>query len=89
MFLWENGALFDSMMNKYTSAPFPAGIDPRSPAILKVFTAFNSSVDTFNGTILEGIDFSHPTPLVHPNILNDSSDPSDNTAIDMLLTDGS
>ncbi|CAD6572434.1 MAG: hypothetical protein ASARMPRED_005333 [Alectoria sarmentosa] len=73
MFLWENGASFDSIINKYTSAPFPTGIDPRSPAILKVFTAFNSSVDTFNGTILEGIDFSHSTPLVHPNILNGSS----------------
>ena len=56
LFLWENGATFDDTMNKYTSADFPAGIDPRFPAILKSFGPFNRTVDTFNGTLPEGID---------------------------------
>lgn len=87
MFLWQNGAVFDSTMNKYTSAPFPAGIDPRTPAILKAFGTFNNSVDTFNRTLPEGLDIIYPTSLVHPNVLNSSSGPSHSTAIDTLLTD--
>ncbi|CAF9943552.1 MAG: hypothetical protein ALECFALPRED_000603 [Alectoria fallacina] len=89
LFLWKNGASFDRIMNKYTSAPYPAGIDPRTPIILKAFNALNSSVNILNGTLPEGIDFSHPAPLVHPNVFNSSSGPSDNTVIDVLLTDSS
>ncbi|KAL9074319.1 MAG: hypothetical protein Q9161_002305 [Pseudevernia consocians] len=70
MFLWQNGAVFDNVINMYTSAPFPAGIDPRVPAILKAFGSSNSSVDTFNGTTPEEVDFNHPTSVAHPNLLN-------------------
>ena len=66
MFLWRTGTSFDTTMNKYTSAAYPAGIDPRHPAILRAFGTLNSSVDTVNGTIPEGIDFVHPMSLVHP-----------------------
>ena len=53
IFLWQNGASFETTMNEYTSAEFPAGIDPRRPAILK---AFNNSGNTVNRTLPERID---------------------------------
>lgn len=81
MFLWQNGAAFDSVMNKYTSAPFPAGIDPRTPHILKTFEAFNSSVNTPNDTLPEGVKTSRSASLIPPNVLNNNSGPSDKAAI--------
>ena len=89
MFLWQNGAVFDNVINKYTSAPFPAGIDPKVPAILKAFGSSNSSVDTFNGTTPEEVDFNHPTSVAHPNLLNSISTPYHNTTVDTPLTDKS
>ena len=50
-------------MNMYTSAGSPAGIDPSTPGIVKVLDSFNGSVEIFNGTLPEGIDFIHPTSL--------------------------
>lgn len=87
MFLWQNRAAFDSTMNRYMSAPFPAGIDPREPAILKVFGPYNSSVDAFNGTLPEGIEFGRPMPLVKASVLDINFAPSPSTVIDTLLTD--
>ena len=87
MFLWQNRAAFDSTMNRYMSAPFPAGIDPREPAIVKAFGPYNNSVDAFNGTLPEGIEFGHLTPLVNASVLGISSAPSPSTVIDTLLTD--
>ena len=69
-------------MNEYTSARFPAGIDPRRPATLKAFGVLNSSMDTVNGTILEGMDLVHLMSLKHPNNLN-------NTASEALFTESS
>lgn len=87
MFLWKNGATFDSTINKYTSAPFPAGIDPRTPEVVKAFGPFNSTVHIFNDTLPEGIDFVHPMSLANANALNSSSGPFHNTAVDSLLTE--
>lgn len=89
MFLWRNGAVFDNTMNKYTSAAFPAGIDPRFPAILKAFGPFNKTLDTFNGTLFQGIEFTHPTSFAHPNLLNSSPGLSPDTIIDPSLIDTS
>ena len=86
MFLWQNGSPFDSTMNKYTSAAFPTGIDPRTPAILEAFGAFNSSLDSFIATLPGGTNTSYRTSLEYPNILNSSSGPPHDTAIDTLLT---
>lgn len=76
-------------MNNYTSAAFPAGIDPRTPEIVKALGSFNGSVEILNGTLPEGIDFIHPTFLGNRKVLNSSSGPSHNTAIDTLLTESS
>ena len=89
MFLWQSGARFDTIMNMYTSAGFPVGIDPRLPSNLKAFGSFSNSVDTSNRTLSEGIDFRHPTSSVHPNVLNSHSDPSQNATIDTLFTESS
>ena len=35
MFVWQDGAPFDQMMNRYMSAQVPAGIDPAEPTILQ------------------------------------------------------
>ena len=43
-------------MNEYMSAAFTAGIDPRSPGILKVLGAFNSSGHTINNTLSAGTE---------------------------------
>lgn len=87
MFLWQNGAIFENTINKYTSASFSAGIDPTTPAILKVFGPVDGSVDTSNGTLPEGINLSHPASLISPNFLNNISGLSHNTTIGTPLTD--
>ena len=56
VFLWRNGASFDTTMNEYMSAAFTGGIDPRNPGILKLLGAFNSSGDTVNSTLSAGIE---------------------------------
>ena len=43
-------------MNEYMSAAFTGGIDPRTPGILKVLGAFNSSGDTVNSTLSPGTE---------------------------------
>ena len=35
IFVWQTGALFDQVLNHYTSAPFPRGIDPSNPDVLQ------------------------------------------------------
>lgn len=87
MFLWQNGAIFENMINKYMSASFSAGIDPTNPAILKVFGPVDGSVDTSNGTLPEGINLSHPASLISPNFLNNISGLSHNTTIGTPSTD--
>ena len=89
MFLWENGAAFDATMNKYMTAAFPAGIDPRSPAILKMLATFNSSVDTLNGTVPEGIDLISPVSLVNSNVLEGSPGLAPNTTDHSILAGSS
>ena len=34
IFLWQDGAIFDGVMNQYMSANYPVGIDPTSPTAL-------------------------------------------------------
>lgn len=87
MFLWRTGTSFDTTINKYTSAAYPAGIDPRHPASLRAFGTFNISVDTINSTIPEGIDFVHPMSLVHPKDSNTSSGSLQNTSSTTMLTE--
>ena len=85
MFLWENGAAFDVTMNKYMTAAFPVGIDPRYPAILKTLATFNSSVDILNGTVPEGIDLVSPVSSLNSNVLKGSPDMSLNATDHSIL----
>ena len=87
MFLWRTGTSFDTTMNKYTSAAYPAGIDPRDPAILRAFGTLNSSVDTVNGTMPEGVNFVHPISLVRPKDSNSSSGRFQKISRETLLTE--
>ena len=85
MFIWETGAAFDATMNKYMTAGFPAAIDPRFPAILKMLTTFNSSADTLNGTVPEGIDLISPVSLLNSNVLKGSPGLSPNATGHSIL----
>ena len=87
MFLWENGAAFDATMNKYMTAAFPAGIDPRNPAILRMLATLNSSVDTLNGTVPEGIDLISPVSLANSNVLKGSPGLSPNATDHSILVE--
>ena len=89
MFLWENGAIFDATINKYMTAAFPAGIDPRFPAILKMLATSNSSVDTLNGTVPEGIDLIHPVSLLNSNVLKVGPGLSPNATDHSILAESS
>lgn len=63
MFLWRNGAPFDTIMNRHSSAAFQAGIDPRNPTILRATNAFNNSMNDVNGTLPGRIEQGHPVSL--------------------------
>lgn len=36
LFLWQDGAPFDNVMNHYMSASYPQGIDPATPLLLRL-----------------------------------------------------
>jgi hypothetical protein len=42
--MWQDGAVFDTVLNRYTSSAFPTGIDPRAPGSLQVFASTSSEV---------------------------------------------
>ena len=89
MFIWENGAAFDATINKYMTAAFPAGIDPRFPAIVKMLATFNSSVDTLNGTVSEGINLISPVSPLNSNVLKGSPGLSPNATDHSILAGSS
>lgn len=66
MFMWESGAVFETVLNIYTSSRFPAGIDPRAPGSMQIFQSVGSN-DIFNGS-----SRSQVLSALQPGVLNDS-----------------
>jgi len=53
--MWKNGAIFETVLNRYTSAAFPAGVDPRHPASLQVFSSNGSASPLSNSSNAESL----------------------------------
>ena len=65
--MWENGAPFESVLNAYTSAAFPAGIDPSKPGGILAFSS-NASSSLLNGHLngtwtLNGSSIDNSLPI--------------------------
>ena len=53
VYVWQDGAYFDTTMNYYMNAPFPAGIDPSNPRILQSNLSYLGN-STMAGILLTG-----------------------------------
>ena len=45
IFMWQNGAPFDDVLARYTSASLPTGIDPNFPSVVQTLGALNGSLN--------------------------------------------
>ena len=48
LFLWQDGAPFDDVMNEYMSASFPSGIDPSSAVLSAQNASYAMNMDEVN-----------------------------------------